>query len=466
MRTAIYVRVSTEEQAQEGYSISAQKKRLQAYCDSQAWDVVGFYVDEGISAKNMDRPELQRMNEHIKLGLIDCVLVFRLDRLTRSVLDLYKLLELFDKHECKFKSATEVYDTTTAMGRLFITIVAALAQWERENIGERVRIGLEEKVRQGKYAAHVKPFGYSLDNENGSLTIIPDEAKIVKRIFNMYLEGNSTNKIANELIGIPGAKWSHMQIYKILKNPLYKGSLRWGDKSNNYFEVANAVPPIISAEVFEQAQLHMTQRGMKHPRAATSNYIFSSKVRCSHCGSLIVGNTIKGKNKDYKNYRCTGYKLKLCNLNISSIALENLFVQRMLDFKYENEVLEHDIKIEAPKDDREDLEHELNVIAKRRKKWQYAWANDAMKDVEYFELMKEEDEKEKKIKEKLEVLVPVNSHSKEDIQTIVLEIDRNWSKLTEYEKKTLVDILVKSFTISRTGVRGKYEYSIDDIDFN
>ncbi len=463
MRTAIYVRVSTEEQAQEGYSISAQKKRLQAYCDSQAWEVVGFYVDEGISAKNMDRPELQRMNEHIKNGLIDCVLVFRLDRLTRSVLDLYKLLALFDKYDCKFKSATEVYDTTTAMGRLFITIVAALAQWERENTGERVRIGLEEKVRQGKYAAHVKPFGYSLDNATSELTIIPEEARIIKSIYSSYLEGNSTNKIANDLIGTPGAKWSHMQIYKILKNPLYKGTLRWGDKSNNYFEVANAVPPIISSELFDQVQLHLKQRGMKHPRSATSNYIFSGKVRCGLCGNLIVGNKIKGKDREYYNYRCTGRKLKVCNLNISSDDLENLFLNYISTLKYEDEVKEFDLKIEAPVDNREELEQELNTIAKRRKKWQYAWANDMMNDEEFTQRTKEENEREKKIKEKMDNLSPIKTHTKEDIQAVVLELEKNWLYFSEYEKKTFVGILVESFEVSRSGVRGKYTYTIENI---
>ena len=121
MRCAIYARVSTEEQATEGYSISAQKKRL-AFLRSPRLGDYRLLYRRGFIRKNTKRPELQRMIEHIEKDIIDCVLVYKLDRLTRSVLDLYKLLEIFEKHNCKFKSATEVYDTTSAIGRLFITM--------------------------------------------------------------------------------------------------------------------------------------------------------------------------------------------------------------------------------------------------------------------------------------------------------------------------------------------------------
>jgi site-specific DNA recombinase len=465
MKTAIYIRVSTQEQVDEGYSISAQKHKLQAYCVAQDWDIVGFYIDEGISAKNTDRPELKRMNDHIKAGLIDCVLVYKLDRLTRSVLDLYKLLEFFDKYDCKFKSASEVYDTTNAMGRLFITIVAALAQWERENLGERVRVGLEEKVRQGKYSAHVKPFGYDLDTSKGELTIIPEEAKIVKRIFKWYLEGKSTYKIANDLIGTPGAKWSDVQVYQILKNPLYKGSLRWRRNTDNYFEVDDAVPPIISKEVFDQVQFHMKTRGMKHPRAAASDYVFTGLVTCGNCGHPLVGSKSKVRDKVYRSYRCKGRALKICNVNIPVEKLERLFLEKISQLRWEQVVNKVDITIDEQEDETEDLEAELKAIAKRRKKFQIAWANDNMTDEEFTEMMKEENEKESAIKEKLQLSTPTQSHSKEDIQLLLLQIEENFTNLTEYEKKTLVSTLLESFVLVRTGEQYKYNYEIKDLEF-
>src|SRR5690625_5296760 len=117
MAVGIYIRVSTQEQAQEGYSIAAQREKLKMYCDSQGWDKYKFYVDEGVSARDANRPQLQTLMSDIKLGKITMLLVYRLDRFTRSVLDLYEMLTLLEENNCAFKSATEPYDTSTAMGR-------------------------------------------------------------------------------------------------------------------------------------------------------------------------------------------------------------------------------------------------------------------------------------------------------------------------------------------------------------
>ena len=164
MRVAIYARVSTREQKEHGYSVPGQIRQLNKFAESKNWTVVGEYVDAGVSAKDMNRPELQRMLKDVEEGLIDVILVKALDRLTRSVLDLYKILEYREKNDCKFKSATEIYDTTTAVGRMFITIVSAISQWERENLAERVAFGFVEKAESGRYPRGSEAYGFYSEN--------------------------------------------------------------------------------------------------------------------------------------------------------------------------------------------------------------------------------------------------------------------------------------------------------------
>jgi len=302
MKCALYVRVSTEEQAKEGFSIGGQKERLSAYALSQGWDISGIYVDEGISAKDTNRPELNRMLQDIEEGNIDVVLVYRLDRLTRSVLDLYKLLDAFEKSNCKFKSATEVYDTTTAMGRLFITLVAALAQWERENLGERVSMGMAEKVRQGQWHGSEAPIGF--DYIDGKLQINEEEAPIIRRAFELYIGGKGDLEVAATLTkeGYPsrsGKPWRDNRVRYMLKNPIYKGAMQWGVSVNQdqYFTVENAVEPIIEAEVFDRAQAIRESRRSFHGKQATSDYIFSGLLKCPKCGRGLIG-------RSKKNNRC------------------------------------------------------------------------------------------------------------------------------------------------------------------
>ncbi|GMA61477.1 recombinase family protein [Alicyclobacillus fastidiosus] len=232
MRAAIYIRVSTQEQASEGFSLSAQTQKLRAYCESQDWSVADVYADEGFSAKDTDRPSLQRLMQDISNRQLDVVLVYKLDRLTRSVSDLYELLRWFDKYDVGFKSATEIFDTTTAIGRLFITMVAAMAQWERETIGERVSVGMAQKALEGKRVTASAPFGYI--KRGDTLVVQESEAEIVREVFRKYICGYGLHRLnkwlqsthASDRIADP-----HTIAY-MLENPVYIGKLRWGFRSS------------------------------------------------------------------------------------------------------------------------------------------------------------------------------------------------------------------------------------------
>ncbi|TYR75539.1 recombinase family protein [Rossellomorea vietnamensis] len=365
MRIACYLRVSTSEQADEGYSIAAQKNRLEAFCTSQGWDIVRWYIDEGISAKDTKRPELQSMLNGVRKKVFDVVLVYRLDRLTRSVLDMYQLLQEFEQHNVKFKSATEVYDTTTATGRLFLTLIASLAEWERQNLGERVSFGMEEKAKQGKWTVSTPPFGYSKEGEE--LVINESEAALVRRIYRTYLEGSKgMSKIAMELTQAgyrtnSNSLFTAARLKYILTNPIYIGTLRYNYRVNteNYFEVENAAPPIIDKEDFERVQALVDQRAVLHPRHATSPYIFSTALRCQRCRSRFSSRFSQTKRKGTtyvsRQYMCIGKKQGICDMpNISQNFLEIQFLKWLesINFDKESKMLSTD----AEKDHTEDIE--------------------------------------------------------------------------------------------------------------
>ena len=150
METGIYVRVSTEEQAQEGFSIRAQEQKLKDYARIKDWSIFNIYIDEGISGKNLvDRPAMQEMISDVRSGAVKNVLVFKIDRLTRSTADLLYLVDLFNELKCAFNSLTESIDTQTPSGRMFLKIIGIFAEFERENIIERSKVGIERKIREG-----------------------------------------------------------------------------------------------------------------------------------------------------------------------------------------------------------------------------------------------------------------------------------------------------------------------------
>lgn len=231
LKTGIYMRVSTEEQAKDGFSIHAQKEKLSKYASANDWEVIDYYIDDGISGKNLqDRPDVKRLINDVKLGKINNVLVYKLDRITRSVKDLINLIELFEKNDCCFNSVTEKLDTSNAVGRMFIKIIGIFAEFERENLAERVSFGYEQKTREGNYTNTNGVNGYDYVVGKGTLTINEQEKIIIQNIYKEYLNGASMLKIAKDLNqkNIPskrGGQWRQSTIKSILTNPLYIGKI-------------------------------------------------------------------------------------------------------------------------------------------------------------------------------------------------------------------------------------------------
>ena len=237
MRAAIYVRVSTEEQASEGYSIGAQKDMLQDYGIVEGWEVAGVYEDDGYSGRSVKRPAYQRMMS--EMDSWDVLLVIKMDRIHRNSRNFMNMMEVLTKHGKMFVSQSEALDTTNALGRFVVDMIQRLAQLESEQIGERTYMGMREKAEtldkaeEGKRTmGFTPPFGYRL--ENGGLEEEPDELPIVSRMFSEYLGGSTMDEISWSLeregiLTRRGNPWNKRNMSTVLHNPVYAGYMRWED---------------------------------------------------------------------------------------------------------------------------------------------------------------------------------------------------------------------------------------------
>lgn len=236
-KACIYTRVSTQEQANEGYSIEEQERMCKAAIESKGWEYVGTYSDPGISGRTMERPDLQRMLGDIREKKIEAVVIYKLDRLSRKQRDTMTLIEdIFLKNGIDLVSLNETLDTSTPWGRAMIGILSSFNQMESENIQMRTMMGREAKVKSGGYAGGKPPLGYRA--VNGELVIVPEEAEIVRLIFEMrYEKGMAMIPITEKLNEMgyrtkKGGEFKHSAIQTVLNNEdTYRGHYRYGDGS-------------------------------------------------------------------------------------------------------------------------------------------------------------------------------------------------------------------------------------------
>ncbi|MDY6965724.1 MAG: recombinase family protein [Halobacteriota archaeon] len=217
-KVGIYVRVSTEEQATSGISLDAQVEKLEQYCNLNGWDILRKYVDAGLSGSTIDRPELQKMIDDCRGGLINVILVYKLDRLSRSLRDIILTIDELREYGVDFVSLTEQIDTTTAVGQLMFHIIGAFAEFERNIIRERVIFGMDKKAKDG-HVQYKAPFGY--EYIDGKLIVDDEEAEIIKDIYIAYLVDKSTYKVAKKF------SISQRQTHRILTNKTYLGKVKW-----------------------------------------------------------------------------------------------------------------------------------------------------------------------------------------------------------------------------------------------
>lgn len=315
-----YIRVSTEEQATFGYSLDAQRQRLEEEQARRGWRCAGWYVEEGRSAKNTNRPELRRMLSELQPGEI--VMVLKLDRLTRSVRDLDELLRTFEEKKVLFQSASENFETVTASGRLFVRLVAEIAQWEREVIAERSAMGKRQKVENGEWQGGPVPFGYlaapsgKMKGKKELLKLIPDPetAHLVAEVFDLYRSGLGVRAICIHLNEVrragtkKGAKWRSTSLIRVLQNPIYAGYVHHGERSKHGHETMwkrGSHQALVSEETFAAVQRAYELRENTAPRHATGQYPLTGVAYCGVCGGKvhILSRTKQGS----YSYRCGNY---------------------------------------------------------------------------------------------------------------------------------------------------------------
>lgn len=310
-QVAIYVRVSTTEQADEGYSIDQQEERLRKYCDLKDWNVANVYVDGGFSGSNIERPAMKQLINSVEKNEVDVVLVYKLDRLSRSQKDTLHLIEdIFEPHNVSFVSLNENFDTSTPFGRASIGILSVFAQLEREQIKDRMMMGKFGKIKKGYFLGNGnQPFGY--DYIDGKLVVNNQEARIVRLMFDLAEKDYSFNKIRNELVSLgiktrTGKLFDARAISYMLHNETYIGKLNW--QGNQY---KGSHEPLVNEIQFFKVQSLMKVRKdivyKTHTRPYQAKYPLSSVLYCGICGAKFSMYTTRNRREGgyYYYYKCS-----------------------------------------------------------------------------------------------------------------------------------------------------------------
>ena len=309
-KVALYVRVSTTAQLEEGYSIEEQKAKLESYCDIKDWHIYKVYTDGGFSGSTTERPALEQLIKDAQSKLFDTVLVYKLDRLSRSQKDtLYLIEDIFLKNNIEFVSLLENFDTSTPFGRAVIGLLSVFAQLEREQIKERMQLGKLGRAKAGKSMMWAKTsYGYNYDKETGSMTVNEYEALAVKEIFTSYLAGMSITKLRDKINGEYPKQpaWSYRTIRGILANPVYCGLNQYKGQT---FQGTHK--PIISLVDFEQTQRELAKRQqtakeLSNPRPFQAKHMLSGLAQCGYCHAplkVILGQKRKDGSR-FKRYEC------------------------------------------------------------------------------------------------------------------------------------------------------------------
>ena len=466
----IYIRVSTFDQAREGFSLREQEERLKEFCKFKRYNIYKVYQDAGISAKNDKRPAYQEMIEDVKKGNINVIVALKLDRLTRSVYDIEKLMKFVNDYECDIDCMADESNTTTSNGRMVMRIMTSVSQNEIEKCSERTKFGMAGAIKNGHIPNRT---GLGFKRENKKLVPDPLTKDIIVRIFDLYLEGKSHQAIANiynkeKVLG--KTNWYDSTIQKILSNELYKGDYVNGKRTKHPTYYENVIEPIVSKEKWESCQYQKLRNARHYERTAT--YLFTNKLKCSKCGNFLGGHaTTKTNGKKYYYYKCN-----TCKTYFNEIDIEKELKAFMLELAKQDDLINNYYTpfIKSKLEDKtEDYKKEIKDLDKQLDRIKTAYIKgvikleDFDKEIKHIEYQKSDLEKRQKGQKQYEDLSFTLNDLLiiQDIQEIEFytnpDVLNNWSNKSKEEKQKIIGKYIDNITIEKKN--NKFE--ISNIEF-
>ena len=362
-RIGAYIRVSTERQV-EGYSIEGQITQIEQYCQFNGYELVDIYADRGISGKSMNRPELQRMLKDAKNGKLDCVMVYKTNRLARNTSDLLTIVEELHRQNVEFFSLSERMEVKNSTGKLMLQILASFSEFERNTILENIYTGQHQRALEGYYQGNL-PLGYNnIPDNKKELMINQHEANIVKYIFESYAKGHGYRKIANALnhkgyVTKKGNPFSISAVTYILSNPFYIGKIQfakykdWNDKRRKGLNDKPVIAegkhaPIIGKDLWDKVQARKKQVSEKPQVHGKGTNLLTGIIHCPQCGAPMAAsnttNTLKdGTKKRIRYYSCSNFRnkgSKVCSANsVRAEVIEKYVMDQILEIVKSDKVL-------------------------------------------------------------------------------------------------------------------------------
>ena len=389
-KCGLYLRVSTEDQAREGFSLPEQRERLESFCKFKGYEIIDYYEDAGISAKTGNyRPEFERLKNDIKAKKVNTIVALKLDRITRSIYDWENLMTFLDENDAYLDCVNDEINTTSANGKMISRLLMSVSQNEIERTSERTKIGLAGAIKSG-HIPHVAPLGYK--HEDKRLVIDYSTKDIVVRIYDLYYNGYSYQKISNlfndeQVLG--KTNWRDSTIVTILENEIYKGDFVHGKRTKHPTYYEDVVEPIVSKEMWEDCQVQKKKNSRSFQRTLT--YLYMQKLKCPKCNRILGGKaTTKKSGKSYFYYYCNDCKIEFKEKVINDYF--NQFISELVE--YDSVVNQFFLPMIKQKFDepKEQLEKEIKEQTGKLERIKKAYINGVFELKEYNE--------EKKIVEK------------------------------------------------------------------